>query len=127
MKRWAESSRLVIDFMKGKEHAGRGKSWQLVRYEDLVTDPEKVARGIVKFLRIDESRFQWSKLNCLPVRGSSGIYDEQGKVSREAVDKPSDFSPIGRWREWSRWRKRRFKKIAGRELIELGYEAHGMW
>jgi hypothetical protein len=127
MGRWAMSSRLILNFVNGKDRAERGKSWELIRYEDLVRDPEGIARGILRFLRMDETRFQWSKLHCLPVRGSSGIYDEQGKVSREAVDKPSGFSPIGRWRDWSRWRKHRFKKVAGRELIELGYEADGAW
>jgi protein-tyrosine sulfotransferase len=127
MARWAMSSRAVLNFVKGKDRADQGKSWELIRYEDLVRDPEGTAREILRFIGLDESRFQWNKLNCLPVRGSSGIYDEQGKVSRQAVDKPSDFSPIGRWRNWSRWRKRRFKKVAGRELIELGYEADGAW
>ena len=51
----------------------------------------------------------------------------EGRVSGATVEKPEDFSPIGRWRDWSVWRKRKFKKVAGRELIELGYESNDRW
>jgi hypothetical protein len=92
-----------------------------------VERPEETIRGIADFLGVDEAGFQWDRLTKLPVRGSSTILDAQGRVSQEAVEKPKDFSPIGRWREWSMWRKRKFKKVAGRELIELRYESNDRW
>jgi hypothetical protein len=127
MRRWAKGSRLILDFIQGTGHVSRGKSWELVRYEELVEHPEATVKGILEFLGIDERAFEWAKLTQLPVRGSSAILDAQGRVSQEAIEKPKDFSPIGRWREWSVWRKRKFKKVAGRELIELGYESYGQW
>jgi hypothetical protein len=82
-------------------------------------------KPLLHFLDIDASRFAWSALESLPLRGSSTQLDENGKI--QAVAKPSDFQPIGRWHRWSFWRKRTFKRIAGRELIELGYVPDRNW
>ena len=121
MRQWAAGSRRILDFMQGTGRDSRGKSWELVRYEELVEQPEVAAKAILEFLGVDEGGFEWNRLTKLPVRGSSTVLDARGRVSAETVEKFEDFSPIGRWREWSMWRKRKFKKLAGRELIELGY------
>jgi hypothetical protein len=121
MRQWAHGARRILDFIVGTGRDSRGKSWEIVRYEELVEQPEVAAKAILEFLGVDEGAFEWNRLTKLPVRGSSTVLDARGRVSAETVEKPEDFSPIGRWREWSMWRKRKFKKVAGRELIELGY------
>jgi protein-tyrosine sulfotransferase len=127
MRQWANCSRRMLDFIEGSGLDSRGKAWELVRYEELVERPEAAIKGILEFLGVDELAFKWDELTHLPVRGSSSILDSHGRVSQEAVEKPKEFNPIGRWQHWSMWRKRKFKKIAGRELIDLGYEANGRW
>jgi Sulfotransferase family len=127
MRRWASGARRILDFTQGPERDSRGKAWELVRYEDLVEQPEATIKGIADFLGVDEFAFEWNKLTNLPVRGSSVVVDAQGRVTGKSVDKPTDFSPIGRWCDWSVWRKRKFKKVAGRELIELGYVSNDRW
>ena len=128
MRQWANGCRRILDFTQGPGRGSRGKSWELVRYEELVEHPEDTLKGMSDFLGVDEFAFEWDKLTQLPVRGSSVTVDGQGRViSGAVVEKPEDFSPIGRWRNWGLWRKRKFKKIAGRELIELGYESNDRW
>ena len=40
MKRWAEGARSILDFMKSEGGSTlQGKSWQLVKYEDLLERP----------------------------------------------------------------------------------------
>ena len=40
----------------------------------------------------------------------------------------NDFQPVGRWRKaWSSHKKRRFKAIAGRTLIQAGYAKDDHW
>jgi Sulfotransferase family len=128
MRKWTDGSRRILDFTQGPERASRGKSWELVRYEALVEHPEDTLKGMSDFLGVEESAFEWDKLAKLPVRGSAFVVDTEGRVIAGAVvEKPKGFSPIGRWRDWGFWRKRKFKKIAGRELIELGYESNDRW
>jgi hypothetical protein len=127
MRQWAKGSRRILDFIQGTGHGSRGKMWELVRYEELVERPEAIVKGMLEFLGVDESAYNWDKLTQLPVRGSSAILDAQGQVSQEAVEKPQGFNPIRRWQHWSVWRKRKFNKVAGRELIELGYESSNRW
>ena len=127
MRQWAKGSRRILDFIERTGRESRGKAWELVRYEELVEHPEAAVKGVLEFLGVDRLAFEWDKLTQLPVRGSSAILDAKGRVSQEAVEKPKGFNPIRRWQHWSVWRKRKFKKVAGRELIELGYESNGRW
>lgn len=127
MHQWASGARRILNFIHGTGQRTRGKSWELIRYEELVEQPEATIGRVSDFLEVDESAFAWDRLTQLPVRGSLAILDAQGRVSQEAVEKPKGFSPIGRWRHWGMWRKRKFKKVAGRELVELGYESNDRW
>jgi protein-tyrosine sulfotransferase len=127
MRKWAEGARRLLNFIQQTGREMRGKSWELVRYEELVERPEIAVKGMLEFLDIDVSTFAWDRLTHLPVRGSSSILDAHGKVSKETVEKLQEFSPIGRWHSWSGWRKRKFKKLAERELLELGYESTARW
>ena len=127
MQRWAKGARTILNFIQDSGRESRGRSWELVRYEELVEHPEATAKGVLEFLGVDGPSYGWDKLTQLPVRGSSVMLDAQGRVSEETVEKPKEFSPIGRWRDWSMWRKRKFKKIGGRELVELSYEPNDRW
>lgn len=128
MKRWAEGTRLIVDFMQGVGHDLCGKSWKLIKYEDLVEDPEVTVRDLLDFLKLDAHAFDWQQLERLPLRGSST--DRAGgrdKIYWGPLERPKDFRPIGRWEDWSWWRKWKFKKIAGREMMALGYVSNNRW
>jgi sulfotransferase family protein len=126
IKRWVEGARLVLNFMRDFGDL-RGKSWKLVKYEDLLERPEAVTADLLSFLELDPADFDWNRMRRLPVHGSSQYRDESGKVIEKALERSSDFNPLGRWRHWGWSRKRMFKKIAGKELIGLGYVSNNDW
>ena len=62
----------------------------------------------------------------IPVHGSSTTR-ERGRVTWNPVARQQGFNPIGRWQDWPAHRKWLFKRIAGRELIDLGYAQDMNW
>lgn len=125
--RWAEGARQVLDFMEGNGNELRGKSWMLVKYEDILESPEDTILEMLGFLDIDSDTFDMTQIENLPLRGSSVHRGEKNKVHWDPVEKPKDFQPIGRWKSWRHWQKKKFKIIAGRELIRLGYVGNNDW
>jgi len=126
MEQWAEGARGVLDFAQGAGAESRGKSWQMVRYEDLLASPEATVAEVLRFLDLDPGNFDWQRMQHLPLFGSSQYPDQSGDVAR-VLEKPKDFNPIQRWRDWGWSRKRSFKKLAGNELVGLGYVANNNW
>jgi hypothetical protein len=103
--------------------AGRHPSdrcYWLARFEDAVRDPAAFVTEACRRFGLDEAAYPFEGIDQLPVRGSTSL-GEQGAVDWGPVQKPSAFSPIGHWRAWSWLQKSTFKRIAGRELIQLGY------
>ena len=126
-EQWASGAGAILRFVEGTGRQGRGQSWTLVKYEDLIREPERVVSELLAFLGVDEAAFNWPGLESIPLRGSSVRRGSRDRVHWEAVEKPRDFQPIGRWQHW-RWSKRRlFKLLAGRELIRFGYVADSRW
>ena len=125
MKAWARGAREILDFTHGPGRAWAGR-WKLLRYEDLLGD-RSALEEVLDFIAVDRDVFPWDQLDELPVRGSSVHRGGQRKLNWDPVQKPKDFKPVGRWEAWGRWRRRQFKRLAGRELIELGYVADNSW
>jgi hypothetical protein len=113
--------------MNASGAASSRQSWLLVRYEDLVDRQESTVRDLLRFLGIDPSDFDWDRLERLPVTGSSQFPDQTGQVTGRKIEKSKEFKPVGRWQQWGWFRKRMFKKIAGKELISLGYVSNNRW
>jgi hypothetical protein len=78
-------------------------------------------------LEIDRDAFDWTRLERLPVHGSSQYRDPSGQVTGKFVEKSADFKPLGRWQQWGWRRKRLFKSLAGQELIRLNYAPNNRW
>jgi len=104
----------------GKRYRNNQKYYE-VRYENLVKEPVKTINKILKFLgkkRMKKERvlnhYKYIKnKKSLPVRGAG---------------KPLYTSSIGKWKnEMIEEDKKTFKKIAGKTLIELGYEKDNHW
>lgn len=125
--RWADGARSILEFMRG--HAGdlRGSSWELVRYEDLLNKPQQVVDQLATFLQVERRCFDWHQIEHLPIRGSSQNRDGAGGVDWTPVEKFNGFKPLRRWSGWGWRQKRQFKKLAGRELTELGYVSNNNW
>jgi hypothetical protein len=127
MKQWSDGARSILSFVHGAGSGLEGKSWQLIRYEDLVERPEAIITDVLRFLGIDPRSFDWQRMQRLPVHGSSQYPDEAGTVTGRKLEKAADFNPLGRWDHWGWYRKRMFKKFAGKELISLGYSSNNRW
>jgi hypothetical protein len=83
------------------------------RYEELVAEPERAARGLAEWIGLD---FQDSMLGVNVVRSSSAAIDGRPGISTE---------PVERWRATlSPEEVAVIQAIAGRTLSELGYERH---
>ena len=127
IRRWAEGARLILGFKNEYARQLPDSSWLVVRYEDLAQKPEAILPQLTEFLAIDGCHTDWHQIKCLPVRGSSQHRDAAGNLKWAAIEKDKTFNPIGRWSNWTWRQKRKFKKLAGRELIELGYVPNHHW
>ena len=119
MRMWARGARIILDFAKGPGMKHRDR-WRLVRYEDLLGD-RQVFSSLLDFLDVPEQSFPWDELDQLPVRGSSTYRGGRAELHWEPVARPKDFRPTGRWSSWGRLRRWQFRRLAGREQLELGY------
>lgn len=96
----------------------------IVRYEDLLQNLEADLVAILRFLDLDETRYDFDAAARLPVRGSSFYFGrDHPSVHWGPVDKGDDFDPRERWRAWSEETHERFEWIAGKELRHFGYQS----
>lgn len=119
---WREACEAILTFGPGGENACPQAT--LVRYEDLVRDPEGTMRGLLLHAGLDPELYDFDALKRLPVRGSSTRAAEAGWTP---VEKTGDFDPLGRWKDWPVAKKARFKDIAGETLKRAGYERDDAW
>lgn len=125
MTAWAENARQMVRFLDRLPDSHRQRVI-LVRYEDLLAGRDEMSR-LLTFLGLDPQEYPWDELDDMLVRGSSDLRSREGQLHWKPVEKPADFRPVGRWQNWSFWRRLRFKRIAGRELIALDYASDNRW
>jgi Sulfotransferase family len=119
VREWCLSAQRIAAFLETSPARERAL---LVRYEDLFSNTAVEMRRILKFLRLKTARYDFGKAARLPIRGSSVFGRQPGSaVSWQQVARTADFVPIGRFRDWSGRRLRRFSWLAGRESAHLGY------
>lgn len=115
-RRWDRSARMVLGFHE--RYSGRPGYW-LAKFEDATRDPMAFVKEACKRFDLDESKYPYEEIESIPVHGSSTL-KRDGKLVGYVL-KPEGFNPIGRWQEWSWWKKWLFKRIAGQTLVDLGY------
>ena len=116
--RWTAASAEIRAFL---ETPGARARARLVRFEDLVREPEREVGAILEFLGLPADRFRWDAFAELGVRGSSFHGERAGSVDW-SERRPEAFDPVGRWRAWSARDTRRFGSVASAELAHWGYE-----
>jgi len=115
---WKLATEAVLAFAPGGPLAD--PHTVVVRYEDLVADPDGQIATILPVLGLDPARFPSEELRQLPVFGSSTTR-ENGAQSWEPVERKASFNPIGRFENWPEARKRAFERLAGDVLRRSGY------
>jgi hypothetical protein len=103
-RRWANSANMILRFREA--HKDRPGYW-LARYEDSVNQPEAFVRDACSNFNLDPGKYPFDKTTR--------------KQGDSWMKKTTGFNPIGRWQQWSAWKKMTFKRIAGQALIDLGY------
>jgi len=124
-REWARAVRLMLAFQR--RMAG-SLTFDMIRYEDAVREPEKVVCRLCQRFGLNASRYPFDQIKNVPLLGSSSIRtrgQEEWKWKR--VQKPKGFDPFGRWHKWGPEEKNTFKRIAGQSLIDCGYADDMSW
>lgn len=121
---WVSGADTVVRFRE-QHGSTEGTRWLLLRYEDVVRDVRTTIRRIVDFMGLDPDAIDISKASSLPVRGSSSFRTQDGNVNWTRVPKDESFKPLERSAAWDDERHRRFNRIAGEQMTELGYQLAG--
>ncbi|MDX1687342.1 MAG: sulfotransferase [Candidatus Promineifilaceae bacterium] len=117
-RRWRRAAGMVVRFHG--QWAGRREGYWLARYEDAVENPEAFVREACRRFGLDESAYPYDEIEKIRIRGSSTV-TAGGDVVWDPQQRPEDFRPVGRWRQWPARKKRTFKRLAGEMLLALGY------
>ena len=126
-RKWAWAARVIRETVgaPSDDAPAESRPYLLVRYEELVTDPEPQLRRIFAFTGLEVERYDFAAVDRLPVRGSSTFRPASGDLMWQPVGRSDDFSPLERWRNWTSAQHARFNWLAGRELEAFGYELVG--
>lgn len=122
-RRWQRSAAMV-NYVA--HHFADHPNFLLTRYETVIADPAAFVRRVCDRFGLDVDRYPFDAIADIPLQGSSTVKRADGRA-RYWVNKPADFNPVGRWQNWSRWRKLVFKRLAGQALIDLGYAPDHNW
>ena len=120
---WAQGVRDLLAFTRGSGAGTEGTRWTLLRYERLAREPGRELLPTLGLLGAGPEAVDISVIDALPVFGSTdyGIGTD-GEFEWRTARRTESFRPIGRWHGWSRSTKDLFKRLAGEELVALGYE-----
>lgn len=117
LQRWARGAAVIKRFKQSPD----AERIMWLRYEDVNADPLAHGRRAVEFLGLDPAGFDEAAASSLPVKGSSTLRGDDGKVTWQPLAKDQSFNPVGRWSDWSARRRARFYWVAGPGMVELGY------
>lgn len=117
---WADAARSILEFDKIYQYSDY--KYLIVRYEDVWNNLEIEVKKILRFLELDIETYDLKTALNLPVRGSSTVRSDSDNMVWKAVEKPRDFNPLERWRNWDKSLHQRFNCIAGHSMKKLGYE-----
>jgi len=117
-ERWDLSAKMALKYQN--IHSDHTNGYWLARYEDAVKDPRAFVTEACRHFALDVNRYPFDQMEDIRVIGSSS-QKKDGKVTWDSMDKPKNFNPQGRWKDWSEKEKSTFKKIVGDSLIKLGY------
>lgn len=125
---WAARTRQMLHHRGRLQKRGGASERFWVRYEDAVKSPDSELDRIAAYLETRRDASIDVDASSLPVFGSSEFgHGETGGFTKVTIARPDNFNPVGRWRSWPRVTREMFHEIAGRELIELGYETGSSW
>lgn len=124
MRRWRDGARAILKYKE--KCLASNRKFLLVRFEDFIKDEKAELLKVFEFLGVDSDQYDFEEASALGVIGSSETRSEAGAVHWEATKKKKEFDPVSRFKNWSKGRHCRFNKIAGADMVRLGYELEPM-
>ena len=116
---WAAAVDEILTFLDRDADTGLS---MMVRYEDMVADTKGEMERLLRFLGLSVEDYPFAAAEALPVRGSSELAAEGVEALHwKGVARHTDFSPLGRFQDWSSARHARFNHLAGHQSRALGY------
>lgn len=113
----------LLAFLEERADLTQGGQVQVVRYEDVVADTRGHVVKLLEDLQLSDQAYDWHGLETLPVRGSSFLRNDQGKMDfSRGQPKSETFRPVGRWADWTQPQRRVFEEEVGETMRRLGYE-----
>jgi hypothetical protein len=116
-RRWAAAGELLVRFLDG----GAGSSVELIRFERLIEAPGRELRRALLTCGLDPESYPFDAVSTLPLYGSSTHRGGRDELHWEPVDRPPEFDPVGRWREWDDTLRLRYDQVCGEVAERLGY------
>ncbi len=120
-REYAAAAQCVTSYIANSQ-----SDYHVFRYEDYISNPKISIGQLYKYLRLSADSSLIESAASLPLKGSSSVRKD-GKLTWEPVDKPANFKPVKKWRNWNLRRKMRFSKFANQGLVDLGYETDAGW
>ena len=128
---WAAAVKKIASFDEEFEKSRFASQYMILRYEDIYQNPRTMAERVFAFMEVPCDGAILDAVENAEVMGSS-FYGKSGQEDAKkpnwvATPKTEAFQPLGRWKSWSARQRNLFKRIAGRELIRMGYEKSLDW
>ncbi len=128
---WSSAVRKIMQVDEELRKTPAASRYLLLRYEDVFQRPREMGARIFEFMGVPYDEAVLDAVENADVVGSS-FYSARGK---EDADKPNwqatprteAFQPLGRWKKWSASQKKIFDRIAGKQLLAMGYETDPNW
>lgn len=118
---WGDAAHYLLELCNFDVNS-ESHPFMIVRYEDLVTDPDATFKRVLSYTKLDASDFDASTIHELPLYGSSTERGGADRVHWSPVPKPADFDPLKRSRGWSEEAFERFDWITRSVSTQLGYD-----
>jgi hypothetical protein len=130
-KDWSSAVRKIMRVDEDLRKSPSASRYLLLRYEDVYQRPREMGARIFEFMGVPYDEAILDAVENADVVGSS-FYSERGKEDAtkpnwSATPRTEAFQPLGRWKKWSSFEKSLFRRIAGKQLFEMGYETDPNW
>ena len=128
---WSSSVMKIQRFDEEFRNSRFTSQYVILRYEDIYQQPKQTAGRIFAFMGVPCDARILDRVANVDVVGSS-FYAASGlenavKPNWTATPRTDAFQPVGRWKRWSPLQKALFKRIAGDQLVQMGYEKDRNW
>jgi Sulfotransferase family len=128
---WSECVGKILKFDEKFKNTPLASQYLILRYEDIYQNPRQMAQRIFTFMEVPFDEATLESIENAEVVGSSfyspSRQEDAKKPNWIATPKTDAFNPMGRWKRWNALQKNLFKRIAGNELILMGYEKDLNW